>query len=171
MEKNTSIVLGDHFKNFIQNEITTGRYNSSSEVIRTVLNQGENSQMINDFNPVVFSWVWKMSRTAWRIILDTLSRKPLPETEAQEPLRGKSTACITYGFYWYCLLQSIMTTSGSRGYDSIKLSTNCSPIRYRSFLSMEFSKRLIVACEASSPFFPEGDFSLCIILILCNFAE
>jgi len=68
MAKNTSISLGDHFEDFIQNEISTGRYSSASEVIRTALRlleseekkikaltyaleQGENSQMINDFDP------------------------------------------------------------------------------------------------------------------------
>jgi antitoxin ParD1/3/4 len=68
MGKNTSISLGNHFENFIQNEISTGRYNSASEVIRTALrlleveeekvrdlrkalDQGENSQMVHDFNP------------------------------------------------------------------------------------------------------------------------
>jgi antitoxin ParD1/3/4 len=68
MSKNTSISLGDHFDDFIRNEISTGRYSSASEVIRTALRlleseenkikvlryaleQGENSQMLNDFDP------------------------------------------------------------------------------------------------------------------------
>ena len=68
MAKNTSISLGDHFDDFIRNEISTGRYSSASEVIRTALRlleseekkvkalryaleEGENSQMINDFDP------------------------------------------------------------------------------------------------------------------------
>lgn len=37
MGRNTSISLGDHFENFIQGEISTGRYNSASEVVRTAL--------------------------------------------------------------------------------------------------------------------------------------
>ncbi len=37
MGKNTSIILGDHFDDFIKNEISTGRYTSVSEVIRTGL--------------------------------------------------------------------------------------------------------------------------------------
>jgi antitoxin ParD1/3/4 len=37
MAKNTSILLGDHFDNFINDEISSGRYNSVSEVIRTAL--------------------------------------------------------------------------------------------------------------------------------------
>ena len=68
MGKNTSISLGEHFENFIQNEISTGRYGSASEVVRTALRlleteerkikalrlaieKGENSQMVDDFNP------------------------------------------------------------------------------------------------------------------------
>ena len=37
MGKNTSISLGDHFEDFINNEIKSGRYSSVSEVIRTAL--------------------------------------------------------------------------------------------------------------------------------------
>lgn len=37
MGKNTSISLGNHFEKFINEEITSGRYNSASEVIRTAL--------------------------------------------------------------------------------------------------------------------------------------
>ena len=68
MAKNTSILLGDHFDNFINEEINSGRYSSVSEVvrsalrlleqeedkikrIRTELEIGENSKMIHDFNP------------------------------------------------------------------------------------------------------------------------
>jgi len=68
MGKNTSISLGDHFEEFIQNEIAAGRYNSASEVIRNALRLlekeenkikelrraleiGEQSQLITDFNP------------------------------------------------------------------------------------------------------------------------
>jgi len=68
MGKNTSILLGNHFEKFINNIISTGRYNSASEVIRTALrlleteeqktielrkalDLGENSNLINDFNP------------------------------------------------------------------------------------------------------------------------
>lgn len=68
MGKNTSISLGDHFENFIQNEISTGRYNSASEVIRTALRllemeerkiqeltkaleRGEKSPITHDFDP------------------------------------------------------------------------------------------------------------------------
>jgi antitoxin ParD1/3/4 len=37
MAKNTSIILGDHFDQFIQSEIKSGRYSSASEVLRTGL--------------------------------------------------------------------------------------------------------------------------------------
>ena len=37
MSKNTSISLGDHFENFILNNIRSGRYHSLSEVIRAGL--------------------------------------------------------------------------------------------------------------------------------------
>lgn len=37
MGKNTSISLGNHFEDFINTEISSGRYNSVSEVIRTAL--------------------------------------------------------------------------------------------------------------------------------------
>lgn len=68
MGKNTSISLGDHFESFINNEINSGKYNSVSEVIRSALRLlereerkekelikalevGENSGLIDDFNP------------------------------------------------------------------------------------------------------------------------
>lgn len=68
MGKNTSILLGTHFENFINGIISTGRYNSVSEVIRTALRLleteeqktielrkalevGENSKIIKNFNP------------------------------------------------------------------------------------------------------------------------
>jgi antitoxin ParD1/3/4 len=37
MARNTSVLLGDHFEDFIANEIASGRYSSASEVIRTAL--------------------------------------------------------------------------------------------------------------------------------------
>lgn len=60
--------MGDHFEEFISNEISSGRYNSASEVIRTALRllqaeeqkikdlkkalvQGEKSGFAKDFNP------------------------------------------------------------------------------------------------------------------------
>ena len=37
MAKNTSILLGDYFENFINDQIQTGRFSSASEVIRAAL--------------------------------------------------------------------------------------------------------------------------------------
>jgi antitoxin ParD1/3/4 len=68
MGKNTSISLGDHFENFINSEIKSGRYGSVSEVIRTALRlleseerklnelrnaliAGEQSGFVEDFDP------------------------------------------------------------------------------------------------------------------------
>ncbi|MDP4637923.1 MAG: type II toxin-antitoxin system ParD family antitoxin [Crocinitomicaceae bacterium] len=49
MGKNTSISLGDHFENFINSEIKSGRYGSVSEVIRTALRLLESEERkLND---------------------------------------------------------------------------------------------------------------------------
>ena len=37
MARNTSILLGEHFEDFISAEVSSGKYNSASEVIRTAL--------------------------------------------------------------------------------------------------------------------------------------
>lgn len=37
MGKNTSMLLGDHFDQFISEQVSTGRYGSASEVVRTAL--------------------------------------------------------------------------------------------------------------------------------------
>ena len=68
MARNTSILIGEYYENFINGQIATGKYNSVSEVIRTALRHfeqeeiqtkslikeleiGENSRKINNFNP------------------------------------------------------------------------------------------------------------------------
>lgn len=44
MAKNTSIALGDHFENFIDQGIASGRYGSASEMVRAGLRRLENEQ-------------------------------------------------------------------------------------------------------------------------------
>lgn len=44
MAKNTSVTLGDHFDDFIAEQIKSGRYGSASEVIRTGLRALEDTE-------------------------------------------------------------------------------------------------------------------------------
>jgi antitoxin ParD1/3/4 len=44
MAKNTSILLGDYFDNFISRQIKTGKYSSASEVVRAALRMFENEE-------------------------------------------------------------------------------------------------------------------------------
>ena len=70
MARNTSILLGDHFEEFISTKISSGKYSSVSEVIRTALRlleaeelktknltkallQGEKSGLNKNFDPKV----------------------------------------------------------------------------------------------------------------------
>lgn len=44
MAKNTSILLGDYFDNFINSQIKDGKYSSASEVIRAALRMFEHEE-------------------------------------------------------------------------------------------------------------------------------
>jgi antitoxin ParD1/3/4 len=43
--KNTSILLGDYFDQFVQNQVSAGRYKNVSEVIRAGLRLLENEEI------------------------------------------------------------------------------------------------------------------------------
>ena len=45
MPKNTSILLGDYFNEFIKEQIRTGRFNSASEVVRSALRMFEEEEI------------------------------------------------------------------------------------------------------------------------------
>ena len=48
MAKNTSILLGDHFDNFINRQVKSGRYASASEVVRAALRMFEREETKKD---------------------------------------------------------------------------------------------------------------------------
>lgn len=71
MKRNTSITVGGHFDAFIQSQIETGRYTSTSEVVRAALRllereeeklkllrqaliDGEQSGFVENFDPQEF---------------------------------------------------------------------------------------------------------------------
>ena len=71
MAKNTSILLGDYFDNFINGQVNTGKFSSASEVVRAALRlfeqeetkkaqlineliKGEKSGFVDDFDRVSF---------------------------------------------------------------------------------------------------------------------
>ncbi len=71
MAKNTSMLLGNHFEQFIEEQIASGRFSSASEVVRTALRLmeaeelkkkelnkalaiGEKSGMIENFDAKAF---------------------------------------------------------------------------------------------------------------------
>lgn len=45
MARNTSILLGDYFENFINEQIASGKYSSVSEVVRTALRKFEEEEI------------------------------------------------------------------------------------------------------------------------------
>lgn len=51
MAKNTSILLGEHFENFVNEKISSGKFASVSEVIRTALRLLENEE--NRYNALM----------------------------------------------------------------------------------------------------------------------
>lgn len=53
MAKNTSILLGDYFDNFINQQIKSGKFSSASEVVRAALRmfeyeESKKSELINE---------------------------------------------------------------------------------------------------------------------------
>lgn len=71
MAKNTSILIGDHFNNFIGEQVRTGRFSSASDVVRAALRlfedherrkdrlikaleEGENSGFVENFDRETF---------------------------------------------------------------------------------------------------------------------
>ena len=45
MARNTSIIIGEYYESFINEQIATGKYNSVSEVIRTALRHFEQEEI------------------------------------------------------------------------------------------------------------------------------
>lgn len=51
MAKNTSILLGEYFENFVNEKVSSGKFSSVSEVVRTALRLLENEE--NSYKAVV----------------------------------------------------------------------------------------------------------------------
>jgi len=68
MGRNTSVALGDHFENFVDKKVSTGRFKNASEVIRAglrlleeeeskiialrkAIDEGINSGIVKNFDP------------------------------------------------------------------------------------------------------------------------
>lgn len=81
MSKNTSVTLGNHFEDFVQNRISAGRYKNASEVIRAglrlleeeedkvaalrqAIQEGIESGIVEDFEPEQFLKDLKAERAA-----------------------------------------------------------------------------------------------------------
>jgi antitoxin ParD1/3/4 len=45
MARNTSILIGEYYENFINSQIATGKYNSVSEVVRAALRHFEQEEI------------------------------------------------------------------------------------------------------------------------------
>jgi antitoxin ParD1/3/4 len=71
MPKNTSVSFGDHFATFIESQVSSGRFNSASDVVRAglrlleedetklaalqkALSDGEDSGLVENFDPDAF---------------------------------------------------------------------------------------------------------------------
>jgi len=71
MARNTSVILGDHFENFVSEKINAGRFHSVSEVVRAGLRKleddetklqllreklkaGEDSPLVDNFDGATF---------------------------------------------------------------------------------------------------------------------
>ena len=81
MSQNTSITLGNHFEDFVQNRISSGRYKNTSEVIRAglrlleeeedrvtalrhAIQEGIDSGIAEDFEPEQFLKNLKTQRSS-----------------------------------------------------------------------------------------------------------
>ena len=55
MAKNTSVTLGDHFDQFIKQQLNTGRYGSASEVVRAGLRvlEDQEAKLLNLRNMLI----------------------------------------------------------------------------------------------------------------------